>query len=228
MVTEDHWYPARSSTPITWVSGFAFYWSQLLSVCVFNLSLSVAQTNWTNFSTCTSHSLKFYWKWWFPSCPTSPPGPHRGGVSCCRFLLRLIIEVYTQWLTHLTYRWSTMTQTDRRTQKFHQISSPSPNQVFLYHTSFTAIFFFCNFIVDWNWNQESSRSKTEIELTDMQWLLMPLRCNNFLIWKVLINSGWGKVRACDRSVMAGEIEYLVCNLLWWMQGAVGSPFSDGR
>ena len=33
------------------------------------------------------------------------------------------------------------------------------------------------------------------DLTDIQWLLMLLRCHNFLIWKVLINSGWGKVQA---------------------------------
>ena len=135
IVTEDHWYPARSSTPIrvAWVSSFAFCWSQLLSVCAFNLvSTSVAQTNWTNFSTCTSHSLKFYWKW-FSSCPASPPEPHQGWVLYSRFLLRLIIKVYTQWLTLITDTdWSIMTQTDRHKSSsksivHHQIKSSLPH-----------------------------------------------------------------------------------------------------
>ena len=43
--------------------------------------------------------------------------------------------------------------------------------------------------------------------------LVMLRRNNFLIWKVLINSGWGKVRARGRSGMAAEIECRVCGLL---------------
>ena len=43
--------------------------------------------------------------------------------------------------------------------------------------------------------------------------VVTLRRNNFLIWKVLINSGWGKVRARGRSAMAAEIECRVCDLL---------------
>ena len=43
--------------------------------------------------------------------------------------------------------------------------------------------------------------------------VVTLRRNNFLIWKVLINSGLGKVRARGRSAMAAEIECRVCDLL---------------
>ena len=35
-----------------------------------------------------------------------------------------------------------------------------------------------------------------------------------IIWKVLINSGWGKVGARGRSAMAAEIECRVCDLLY--------------
>ena len=61
-----------------------------------------------------------------------------------------------------------MTQTDRRTQKFHQINNPSSNQVFLYHTSFTVISSSCK--VHRRLGIKSQQNR--IESTDIDWNTM--------------------------------------------------------